>query len=276
MKRTLTIFLLFILIACGENIDLPSSPDLIVVEGWIYDQDTIQKIRLSKTAAFGEENEADLIENATIAVKSTFESYSFSHSENGIYYSNEPFAAKPGRFYHVEINVDGKIIRSMPEQMKQVPPIDTLTYDSFTEPSETNPQVEIIVYYPVAFISDDQEENNYYRWRFWKNQTLFNTPEDIFIQSDRFFNGLDSIENEFIDFDFRLNDTIQVELQEISFNAYSYLRLLKLQTTSLGTRQGTSPAAINGNLFVEDDPSEIVLGFFGTISTTTTSTVINP
>ena len=77
MKRISTIFLLFILLACGENIDLPSSPELMVVEGWINDQDTIQKIRLSKTAAFGKENEPNLIDNATVAVKSTFENFSF-------------------------------------------------------------------------------------------------------------------------------------------------------------------------------------------------------
>ncbi len=268
--------LLLILTACGDEIVLPETSELLVVEGWLTDRDSIQQVRLSKTVSFESEITSTGVTGAEVTIKSLQNDFPFIHSGNGIYQSVSPFSGVSGRLYWIEIELDGELITSERERMRSVPALDSIYYDFFERPSEENPQIEEIIYYPIGYFSDQLEEQNFYRWRFKKNDILFNQPEDIFIQEDRFFNGLDSIKNEFTGFEYKLNDTIYMEVQEISFEAYNYLRLLRLQTTSLGTRNGTTPSVVRGNLTNTSNPGNLILGYFGVVSMTSDTTIINP
>ncbi len=276
MRKYLNIVILIAVISCSDDIDLPVAQEILVVEGWLTDQDTIQQVRLSRTVSFESENSSTLVNNATVYIRSNQESYELSHSKNGIYLSEIEFAGIAGRSYWLEVSLEGKTIFSNKERMRTVPILDSVYFDFFERQSELNPQIEELVYYPIGYFSDNGEEQNFYRWKFQRNQEAFAEPEDIFIQEDRFLNGLDSIKNEFTGFEYELNDTISIELQEISFEAYNYLRLLRLQTTSLGTRSGTTPSVVRGNLVDTDNPSSLVLGYFGVISTTSGVRIINP
>ncbi len=276
MRKYLNIVILIAVISCSDDIDLPVAQEILVVEGWLTDQDTIQQVRLSRTVSFESENSSTLVNNATVHIRSNQESYELSHSNNGIYLSEIEFAGIAGRSYWLEVSLEGKTIVSNKERMRTVPNLDSVYFDFFERQSELNPQIEELVYYPIGYFSDNGEEQNFYRWKFQRNDEAFAEPEDIFIQEDRFLNGLDSIKNEFTGFEYELNDTISIELQEISFEAYNYLRLLRLQTTSLGTRSGTTPSVVRGNLTDAENASSLILGYFGVISTTSGGRIINP
>lgn len=276
MRKYLNIVILIAVISCSDDIDLPVAQEILVVEGWLTDQDTIQQVRLSRTVSFESENSSTLVNNATVHIRSNQESYELLHSNNGIYLSEIEFPGIAGRLYWLEVSLEGKTIVSNKERMRTVPNLDSVYFDFFERQSELNPQIEELVYYPIGYFSDNGEEQNFYRWKFQRNDEAFAEPEDIFIQEDRFLNGLDSIKNEFTGFEYELNDTISIELQEISFEAYNYLRLLRLQTTSLGTRSGTTPSVVRGNLTDAENPSSLILGYFGVISTTSGGRIINP
>ncbi len=277
MKKYLHIgILLAVLTRCSDDIDLPVAQEILVVEGWLIDQDTTQQVRLSRTVSFESENSSTGVNNAVVHIRSSQESQELIHKSDGIYQSEVEFAGVSGRSYWVEIELEGQTIVSNREIMKSVPAMDSVYFDFFERQSEVNPQLEELVYYPIGYFSDAGEEQNFYRWKFLRNKEPFADPEDIFIQEDRFINGLDSIKNEFTGFEYELNDTITIELQEISFEAYNYLRLLRLQTTSLGTRSGTTPSVVRGNMINATNPSNLILGYFGVVSTTSKTRIINP
>ena len=276
MKKYLHIGILMAFITgCSDEIALPVTQEILVVEGWLTDVDTFQMVRLSRTVSFESENSSTSVSNASVHIRSNQDNYELTHISDGIYQSNVEFAGVSGRSYWVEISLDGQMVVSNKEIMRTVPPLDSLYFDFFERQSEENPQLEELVYYPIGYFSDNGDEQNFYRWKFKRNNEPFAEPEDIFILEDRFLNGLDSIKNEFTGFEYDLNDTISIELQEISFDAYDYLRLLRLQTTSLGTRSGTTPSVVRGNLTDSSDPSRLILGYFGVISTTSDTQIIN-
>lgn len=266
----------FLLISCDDEIDFPEVQEIVVVEGWLTDQDTIQYVKISRTVGYESEISGPGVQNAIVSVKSSGTSISFQHIGDGRYASDQSFAGNAGTDYWIDISISGEKIISRKEKMQIVPMLDSLGYDSFERQSEEQPQIDDIIFYPVAYFSDEATKQNYYRWRFKKNNVLFTSAENIFIQEDRFFNGLGGVKNEFIEFEFSLNDTIYAELQEITFETYNYLRLLRLQTTSLGTRSGTTPSVVQGNLFYPDNPGRLVLGYFGVISISSRNQIINP
>ncbi|XOV94161.1 MAG: DUF4249 domain-containing protein [Bacteroidota bacterium] len=276
MRRLIEIGLLLIMLGCSAEIDLPESPEILVVEGWLTDLDTIQQVRLSKTVSFESNSSSTIVDNAIVRVRSLQNTFEYNHISNGIYHSIDPFKGIKGVTYWLEIDLEGEQIESGKEVMRKVPNIDSIYFDFFQRESPINPQITELIYYPIGYFSDDSTQQNFHRWRFKRNNILFSEPEDIFIQEDRFLNGLDTIKNEFRQFEYELNDTIYMEMQEISFDAYDYLRLLKLQTTSLGTRNGTTPGVVRGNMINSSNPSNIILGYFGVISTTNRTKIINP
>ena len=277
MRKYLNIgILLAIISGCSDEIALPVAQEILVVEGWLTDQDTIQQVRISRTVSFESENSSTSVSGASVHIRSNQEDYKLMHTKNGIYQSAVEFAGVSGRSYWLEVSLEGQLIVSKKEVMRVVPSLDSIYFDFFERQSEINPQLDELVYYPIGYFSDNGEEQNFYRWKFKRNGIPFNEPEDIFILEDRFLNGLDSIKNEFTAFEYELNDTISIELQEISFDAYDYLRLLRLQTTSLGTRSGTTPSVVRGNMVDSSNPASLVLGYFGVISTTSDTLIINP
>lgn len=264
------------LYGCSINeVDLGESPSRIVVEGWLIDQDTLQEIRITQSVGFAVQTTPPSVNDAlSVKVISNInDSYLFVHTKDGRYQSTRSFSGKHGISYTLEILLsDGRRILSEPQVMKSAPAIDSLTYTSYERISETTDEPEI-VYYPVVFTSDNDQSQDYYRWKLYKNDTLFNEPRHIVLLNDRFINGK-SYQNEFNSFDYSLGDDIKIELLQISASGYRYLELLKAQTTTIGTVSAVSPGPIPGNLSFENVDEE-VLGFWGAASVRTVETNIS-
>ena len=137
-----------------------------------------------------------------------------------------------------------------------------------------NPEtgLEENVYYPVVVSQDPVDETNFYRYRAYRNDIELNEPADLEIITDRFHNG-QMLSHNLSRFEYEMDDEIKVELQTFGKEAFDFLELLKSQTTSLGSSSGTAPASLIGNLTYRDS-DEIVLGFFGTLSVKSDSTII--
>ena len=59
---------------------------------------------------------------------------------------------------------------------------------------------------------------------------------------------------------------MRVEQLSLTEESHDFLALLRSQTVDLGETFGVAPAPIIGNLSNIEDPSEIVLGYFGASS----------
>lgn len=270
MRKIFTISLLVLFYGCQDTDEIPfaSTEPIVVVEGWLTDNMARQYVKLTSTVEFTSPLKSTKINDAKVTLHSSISSspIRYINQGNGLYLSESSLKGIPGRSYYLEIELaSGEVIQSLRERMSDVPTIDSLGFDFFLREDETNPQKEVTIYFPVAFSNDPPEQSNFYRWKLYRNDTLFSKPEEIFLFSDRFVNGNDSIPQEFNSYEYRLNDKAKLEVMEISRNAFQFLNQLKSQTTTLGTNSAVSPAPIKGNLAYSNSDKP-VLGFFGTVS----------
>ncbi|MEO9483767.1 MAG: DUF4249 domain-containing protein [Ekhidna sp.] len=267
MNRLIYI-LLILFFSCEQVVlvELPPSQNLVVVQGWLTDSLGNQPVRLTRSNGFSDNALVPVLENAQIIVQSRNGAvFTYTYQSNGYYDADTPYKGDPGTEYRLRIILEGVEIRSEWDKMPEAVSIGNLQIDSFEENDPDNTDQQITIFYPKITTSDPVNRENYYRWVFYKNDQIFNTPEPITIQNDRLFNG-NLIPNNFQIFGYDSGDEMTVQLQSISSNSHDYLSLLKSQITTLGTSSGTTPAIVNGNLFYLDDSDEIVLGYFGTVS----------
>lgn len=274
MKRLPTILILtLVLLGCADNeIELPEGKNLLVVEGWITDKGSNQLIKLSRTVSFEDSLSEEPVTNALVEVEDNLGNrQTFSHDSAGIF-TTDALTGILNRRYRINITLnDGSVAHSNFERLTPVSPIDTITYDSFIDQDEETGE-DIRVYYPIVQSTDPVEQVNYYRYVAFRNGTKLNEPEDLFLLSDQFING-QTLPNEIPDFRYSQGDTIIIELHSLSQNAFSFLELLKSQTTSLGSSSGTSPASLVGNLSYQDK-NDLILGFFGASAVSRDTTVV--
>ena len=255
-------------------VDLPSPQNLVVIQGWLTDSLGNQRIRLTRSNGFADNNEVLPIDDAEVIIQSRVgEVFTYSYADDGYYHADTEYRGTPGTEYRLRIIVDDQEIQSLWDEMPIPTSVGNLQIDSFEENDPNDSDQQITVFYPKITTRDPVGQENYYRWVFYKNQKIFNSPEPITVQSDRLFDG-NLIPNNFQIFGYDSNDEMTVELQSISFSSHSYLSLLKSQITTLGTSSGTTPAVVEGNLFFVDDDSQQVLGYFGAVSSSVATVII--
>ncbi len=265
--KSLVYISLVLLLACEQviKIELPTSQNLVVIEGWVSDVEEHQSIRITRSNAFDDENPIPLITDAQVIIESgKGKSFLYRYDSNGYYRSNIPYRGVNGVAYRLRVVIDeGVVIKSRWDEMPRKIPIENLEINSFRENDPDNPGLQTIVFYPKVTVMDLINTANYYRWIFFKNNNIFNESESITIQRDRLFDG-NFIPNDFKNFGFTSGDTMTVQLISISQNTYYYLSFLKSQITKQGTSLGITPAIVKGNLSYLDNEDQLVLGYFGT------------
>lgn len=279
MKK-LVIIGITLLLGCTNPDEIPfnSGESVLVVEGWLTNQAERQYVRISRTVPFTANQKNEIISGARVRVQEFIntrlqQEFEYTYDQNG-YYRSGFIQGLAGNSYRLIIELpNGEIIQSGQELMQSVTPVDSLGYDFFLRDSEENPSIELTIYYPIAWTSDPAEVQNYYRWKMYRNDTLFSQPDEIFLFNDRFINGNQRYRQEFTMFEYSLLDTVRAERLAISKNAFDFLSQLKAQTTSLGTNTAVSPAAVRGNL-TNLSNGELTLGYFGTTSLTSSEVII--
>lgn len=269
MKYIAAIIIIIFLGSCGgqQDLELNQLESSVVVEGWLSDIDTFQRVRLTYSQSFDDSGAIPYITDASVEIQVGTQRHSLNYADDGWYVSETKFGGALNRTNRLWVTLNnGDIITSLSEGMKSAPTIDGIEFESYERDSEENSNNIEVVYFPKATILDDGDQDNYYRFRLFRNDTLFALPEHMILVTDRFFNGnITTFENEFTGFEYSLGDSIVIELQEISQKAFDYLRLLKSQTTTVGTVSSVTPSPITGNLNYTGQ-SKKVLGYWGTIS----------
>ena len=277
MRKAAHIWLLLFILGCEDpiQIDLPTNANLLVVQGWVTNELKNHEVVLTRTQGFNDQSGPSFVNNASVTVfDNQGEPFIFQQGRDGVYRSTRAFAGEIDALYKVEIILaDGDTIDSPPVLMPRLVAIDSVAFNSEEEVSNENSNQVEIINFPVTFAQDPPDIRNYYRWKISRNDTLFDAPNDLELLDDSAING-NYFPNEFRSFRFESGDTLHVEMQSITEEAFDFLRLLKNQTTLLGTASGTLPATISGNLRNQTNEDQIVLGFFGCVATSSAELVL--
>lgn len=148
------------------------------------------------------------------------------------------------------------------EKMPGLSPVENAFVNFIADPADFNVDPEDENFFVTAFVDDDPDMDNYYRWKIYVNDELRNQPEELVLFEDRFTNG-----NKF-KFDagnvlFTETDLPYFEHMSMSKGAYDYYNELKAQTSNSTLSPSVIPGVIIGNMSNQSDPSELVLGYFG-------------
>lgn len=291
MKKLLLISTILVAIACDDRInpDLPESDPLVAFDAWLYHAPTTQTIDIYTTNTYFDQSEPVGISGATVTITNIndgTDSYSFVEGETGKYEwspstPTDTFAII-GQVYALAVTLDGTTYSSITD-LSAVPSVDSITWrfdegDSFSEDA-----------FLANFWSRDLEgEGDTYWIKSWKNGELLSKPSEINIAYDAAFsedgdadglifiqpireliNPFEEDEDDMFINPFELGDSIYVELNSISQDAFFFLQQVFVQTDREGgfAELFTVPLAnIQSNIF-SDNPDEKVVGFFNISAT---------
>lgn len=271
MRKLLIISLL--LTGCAAlEIELPDQRSVVVIEGWITDENKQHQVKLSRTVAFQSPEPETLITDAQVWIENQLGEKEFLTYSSIGYYQTPTIQGVAGNDYRLWVVLDGSdSIVSTFERLNPVPVIESISFDSFIRQDPVTGE-DVDVYFPIVLSRDPGAEVNFYRYKGYRNGEFLKSPEELELVSDQFING-QALNHNISRFEYELGDEITVELHSLSNEAYNFLQLLKQQTTSLGSSSGTSPASLEGNLtYLHDD--DLVLGYFGASAVSENSRII--
>lgn len=267
------------------EIDLQDPEAVLVVEGQVSDQDTIQWVRLSYIQNYNSTSNPDFSIEKNAVVK-LYE----DETELGVLNFNDTtqrfeiqFKGTIDHSYYVEIvTEDGTQYLSEPETINYVGPIDSLWSvkedDIFGDGQS---------YFIRMNTFETPGLGDNYQWKIYVNGEYQSSPENIIIADDLFVDG-QPIENIDIfimsveDFgEFQANSPdgkvfVEVNQTAITRPYFDFLNEIVIQTVFVGGPFDPPPAAIRGNVYKSTDINDRALGYFQAISVETATTEVTP
>lgn len=253
------------------NADLDTSPTQLSVDGTITDQAGPQTIRLSLTAAYFDSTITPAATGATVTVSDDAgRTYAFTDPKNNGYYVWQPTRrdtlGRIGRTYKLTISYQGDTYVAS-STMNRVPTIDSLVFRQ----ARINPISSRMGYQANFYATDIAGARDYYRIRFFWNGVLQNRPRNIITVQDAAFRGsADTDGLQFIqpirqsanpDSLYRMNDSVRIEVQSITADAFDFLGQLRTQLTN-GGLFATPPANLPTNIVNTNATGRTATGFF--------------
>ncbi|TAF35476.1 MAG: DUF4249 domain-containing protein [Cytophagales bacterium] len=194
------------------------------VEAHVINQPGYSFVRVTQTANFYNSTGGTPVTNAIVTVKDDQgNSESFVHvgSEAEGYYLpvNEDFKGEVGRKYFLEIKLKDQTITSE-SILPDITPIDSVQ----TRFMKATPFREE-GYYLYYYGTDPPNERNWYRWKVYENDTLYDEPQDILIASDDFIK--EKIDNLELPYPFQIGDTVRIEQYGITEPTFLFYQQLQ-------------------------------------------------
>ncbi len=263
MKYTvLIIFSAFVFLSCEKTVllDLQQMPINVVIEGLVTNQPNYQFVKISRTSGFYESGLTQRVTNATVLVEDDLGTQvSYVHNPNnhpdsiGYYLPAIAFVGMVGRTYILNVTVDGENYEAT-DKLYSVTPIDSLEYQvNFDE--KDNPKEDGKFYEVQMYAQEPQETNDYYLFKFFRNDSLkLYNPSDVYFADDKTLgeeiNGVPS------PVFYAPEDSARVEMYSLSRNGFVFFSDLFNLINNDGGMFSPPPANSRTNL------SNGALGFF--------------
>lgn len=248
--------------ACQETltIDLPVAPPALVIEGKITDQPGPYTVKLHLSGPFDEPSENHSISEATVRIS----------DDQGN--EEELTLIKPGEFqtstiqgaigvtYTLEVTFEGTT-HVATSYLGPIGEIDSLVSDYNEESAIKNAG-----YYVTLFAQKSiADQVGYYKWRLFKNDSLFNGREFLYVDSDEISAIVEGLE---FDYPYDLGDTAKCEMESLTKEAFDYY----IQLNAILNNDGFISKSRNINPPTNFTPSAI--GLFQTSAVSSAEIVI--
>ena len=249
--KYLLIVVFFSLVACKKviTLDLSTAPTTIVIEGNITNEPIPYKVSITKTVGFYQNNTFPNVSGAVVKITDSTMGITDSLVEGkaGIYTTSK-LVGVIGHTYLLDVIAEGKEYKASSTMPKQVT-LDSISFLTTAAFGKFNTNA-------VVNFQDPPGVSNYYHFI----ETFRNIPpKQIHVFDDRISDGRYISRQLFNDSTIIHRDTVDVEMQCIDKNVFSYLEELSGQDATNG--QPTSPA---------DPTSNITNGALGYFSAHTT------
>ena len=271
--------------ACEDVIhpSLPSANPVVVVDAWINNKPVVQRIGLSYTLPYFDASPLPGITGAQVTVTGNDSTlYQFTESDSAGVYEWEPADTantfgKVGVTYDLSIMYDG-ISYSASCKMGTVPPIDSISFKF----SKGN-QFMADNYTGQFYATDIPGYGNTYWIRAYKNGNFLNKPSEINFAFDAGFSQGSVVDGiQFIQpireginpYDegndgkilppYLPGDSVYVEINSISLDAFNFLSQVSIQTNRPGGfgELFAQPLANVPTNIETSDPDHPAIGFF--------------
>lgn len=286
MKYLVGIISLVFVLGCEDQItpELPLAPDVMVVDAFINNLDSVQTIKLTWSRPYFENVLAEGIAGAQVSVEnSDGRVFLFAENESGKY-QWDPIVDGPlgliGDTLTLSIDVNG-MAYSATSQMNRVPDIDSVTF-RFEEEDFIFPDS----YFAEFWSRDPLGPGDTYWIKSYKNGQFLNQPNEINIAFDAGFseggnvdglifippirdtiNPFEESEDDGFLSPFEDGDSVYVEIYSITREAFDFLNNVRIQTDRPGgfAELFATPLAnirTNVSYLGDDDQGVVVTGFF--------------
>jgi len=279
----IALFFCFLLPGCITPF-MPETEDareLVVVEGLITDQPGENMVKVSISQPLGEKNVSKPLTGCRVFIKDDKGAIiHLPETVPGIYHSEGSFQGLAGRKYTLEVQAD-RTYRSLPMEMKAVPPIDSVFYEKVTLEEGSIPSYNKEGCQILLNTHDPEGRCRFYRWDYaetWEFRLPFAYPPNTrcWITNNSSVINIKSVsglaENRIGSFPLKLitneSDRLKVRysllVNQYSLNEDEFVYWEKLQTISeeTGSLYDVTPSSIPGNIYCVEDPAETVLGYF--------------
>jgi hypothetical protein len=284
------IILLFavFLFACEETIDadLPQSEAPVVIDAWLYRKPETQVITITRANTYFDTGTPQGISGASVMVSDLSDPENpilFSETAAGRYVWNPRHAEDTfgiqGASYRLDVVIGERRYEAF-SQMNRVPEIDSITWR--LEPASAFMEES---FFGEFWARDLEGEGDQYWIKAWKNGELLSKPSEINIAYDAGFsedgnadglifiqpirdgiNPFDLDEDDMLIPPYELGDSVFVEINSITTEAFFFLEQAQIQTDrpgGFGELFATPLANVESNIS-SSDPNENVVGFFCT------------
>lgn len=254
MKRYGLFLLLisFLFVSCEKEIvlDLDTAEAKLVVEAIISTDIEPFQVKLSQTTPYFQDGE-DFVADALVLITDNLgNADTLTYTGNGLYSTVSNRQGVSGLTYYLNVFWNGKLF-SAQETMPVYVNLDTISYvynegSTFIEEG----------YNCAVNAQDPVGQQNFYRFTFFRNDTIMTDPFKYFVVDDEWVEG--NYITAYTPFTYQTNDTCKVELLSITKPYYYFLTSLGNQVQASGGPFDPIPSNPPSNI------SNGGLGFFAT------------
>lgn len=286
MKNIFKLFVLIVsltsLSSCEDvvQIKLDEGSKLYVIDAFVNDLRTTQKIRVVSNDTYFSNREAPPVSNAQVQLKDLTDNktYSFQYTNNGYYtYDIIPgdTICRLNHQYRLEVSLDGNTYTSLSTQ-KRTARIDTVIaeYNDGTNGGFGTP---VPPFYLCTLLASDPNKGatDYYWIKTFRNDTLFASPQDINTSIDGTNGPVPDLGSDFTDFTppitfigfkrYKKDDFCKVEIHSISRETYFFF-VQAVQQINNGGLFATTPENVKTNIVTPQGAKTNAVGWFNVAS----------
>ncbi len=282
----LTISTLFIM-SCQDvvQVDLEKGAKKYVIDAFINNLSTIQKVRVIENSEFFHSTEPPAVTHANVVLKDLTAGidYQFTNEGNGFYIYNVPLSdtlAKADHQYELNVTIDGYLYKSTSTQ-KRGAIIDTIVPELIPPGSGFGTPTTDSLWFCTLEAYDLTSINTDYYWiKTFRNDSLLFGPGDINICIDGTGGPvmIDGVESTpftapatFLGFkSYKRGNTCKAEIHSITQETYNFFTQASTQLNNSGLF-ATTPENIKTNIISPSDAPIKATGWFNMATVTSYS-----